>query len=149
VREMLKEMVESCAPSGCCACSVCSPSTCQMLGRIVLSSTLALTFHIALAFLRVSVTLFQGAYSHTEKHMRSQRMRQKIQVGHYQFYAPRPLAGAAYFRKTRRISWCAQVSLQSVRRRSGCEARKAISATRQCHSRPSSVLASATDHYAC
>ena len=78
--EMLGEMVESCAPSGCRACSVCSPCTCQMLGRIVLPSTLALPFHIALVFLRVSAALLQGAYSHTEKHMRGrgQRMRQKI-----------------------------------------------------------------------
>ena len=45
---MLGEMVESCAPSGCRACSVCSPCTCQMRGRIVLNSTLALPFHIAL-----------------------------------------------------------------------------------------------------
>ena len=50
----------------------------QMLGRIVLPSTLALPFHIALVFLRVSAALLQGAYSHTEKHMRGQRMRQKI-----------------------------------------------------------------------
>ena len=50
----------------------------QILGRIVLSSTLALSFHIALVCLRVSAALFQGAYSHTEKHMRGQRMRQKI-----------------------------------------------------------------------
>jgi len=34
-----------------------------MLGRIVLSSTLALPFHIALVFLRVSVALLQGAYN--------------------------------------------------------------------------------------
>ena len=39
----------------------------QMLGRIVLTSTLALSFHIALVFLRVSASLLQGAYSHTEK----------------------------------------------------------------------------------
>jgi len=50
----------------------------QILGRIVLPSTLALSFHIALVFLRVSAALLQGAYSHTEKHMRGQRMRQKI-----------------------------------------------------------------------
>jgi len=50
----------------------------QMLGRIVLPSTLALSFHIALVFLRVSAALLQGSYSHTEKHMRGQRMRQKI-----------------------------------------------------------------------
>ena len=35
----------------------------QMLGRIVLPSTLALPFHIALVFLRVSAALLQGAYS--------------------------------------------------------------------------------------
>ena len=51
---MLGEMVESCAPSGCRACSVCSPCTCQMLGCIVLPSTLELSFHTALVFLRVS-----------------------------------------------------------------------------------------------
>jgi len=49
-----------------------------MLDRIVLPSTLALSFHIALVFLRVSTALLQGAYSHTEKHMLGQRMRQKI-----------------------------------------------------------------------
>jgi len=38
--------------------------------RIVLSSTLALPFCIALVFLLVSAGLFQGAYSHTGKHMR-------------------------------------------------------------------------------
>jgi len=75
---MLGKMVESCASSGCRACSVCSPCTCQMFGRIVLQSTLALPFHIALVFLRVSATLLQGAYSHTGKHMRGQRIRQKI-----------------------------------------------------------------------
>jgi len=152
VSEMLGEMVESCAPSGCRACAVCSPCTCQMLGRIVLSSTLALPFHIALLFLRVSAALLQGAYSHTGKHMRGQRMRQKIASREGRassVFAPRPLAGAPCFREIRRIAWCAQVSLQSVRHRSGCEARKAVSATRQCHSRPSSVLASAAGHYEC
>ena len=49
-----------------------------MLGRIVLSSTVALSFHIALVFLRVSAVLFQGANSHTEKHTRGQKMRPKI-----------------------------------------------------------------------
>jgi len=39
----------------------------QMLGRIVLPSTIALSFHIALVFLRVSASLRQGAYSHTAK----------------------------------------------------------------------------------
>jgi len=38
-----------------------------MLGRIVFPSTLALPFHIALVFLRVSASRRQGAYSHTEK----------------------------------------------------------------------------------
>ena len=66
--EILREMVESCAPSGCLAYSVRSPCTCQMLGHIVLSSTLALSFHIALVFLRVSATLPQGAYSHRKTH---------------------------------------------------------------------------------
>jgi len=46
--------------------------------RIELSSTLALSFYIALVFLIVSAALFQGAYSKIEKHMRGQRMRQKI-----------------------------------------------------------------------
>jgi len=50
----------------------------QILGRIVLPSTLALSFHIALVYLRVSSALLQGVYSYTEKHMRGQRMRQKI-----------------------------------------------------------------------
>jgi len=149
---MLGEMVESCALSGCCACSVCSPCTCQMLGRIVLPSILVLPFHIALVFLRVSAALLQGAYSHTEKHMHGQRMRQKIASTEGRassVFAPRPLAGAPCFWEIRRIAWCAQVSLQSVRKRSGCEARKAVSATRQCRSLPSSVLASAAGHYAC
>jgi len=43
--------------------------------RIMLSSTLALSFCIALVFLLVSAELTQDAYSHTEKHMRGQRMR--------------------------------------------------------------------------
>jgi len=160
---MLKEMVESCAPSGCRACSVRSPSgcracsvrspyTCQMLGCIVLPSTLALSFHIALVFLRASAALLQGAYSHTEKHLRGQGMRQKIanrEGRASSVFAPHPLAGAPCFREIGRIVWCAQVSLQSVRHRSGCESRKAVSATRQCHSWPSSVLASAAGHYAC
>ena len=46
--------------------------------RIVLSSTLALSFYIALVFLLVSAALLQGAYSQIEKHMRGQRMCQKI-----------------------------------------------------------------------
>jgi len=46
--------------------------------RIVLSSALALSFYIAWAFLLVSTTLLQGAYSKIEKHMRCKRMRQKI-----------------------------------------------------------------------
>ena len=121
----------------------------QMLGRIVLPSTLAWPFHIALVFLRVSAALLQGAYSHTEKHMRGQRMRQKIASRASSVFAPRPLAGGPCFREIRRIAWCAQVSLQSVRHRRGCEARKTVSTTRQCHSRPSSVLTSAAGHYAC
>jgi len=149
---MLGEMVESCALSGCRACSVCSPYTCQMLGRIVLPSILVLSFYIALVFLRVSAALLQGAYSHTEKYMRGQRMRQKIASREGRatsVFAPRPLVGAPCFWEIRRIAWCAQVSLQSVRHRSGCEARKAVSVTRQCHSLPSSVLASAAGHYTC
>jgi len=46
--------------------------------RIVLSSTLALSFYIALVFLLVSAALLQGAYSKIGKNMRGQRMRQKI-----------------------------------------------------------------------
>ena len=46
--------------------------------RIVLSSTLVLSFYIALVFILVSAALLQGAYSKIEKHMRGQRMRQKI-----------------------------------------------------------------------
>jgi len=44
----------------------------------VLSSTLALSFCIALVFLLVSAEQLQGAYSHTGKHMRGPRMRHKI-----------------------------------------------------------------------
>ena len=146
--EMLGEMVESCAPSSCRACYVRSPCTCQMLGCIVLPSTLALPFHIALVSLRVSAALLQGAYSHTEKHMRGQRMRQKI-ASREGRASPRPLAGAPCFQEIGRIACCAQVSLQSVRHRNRCEARKAVSATKQCHSLPSSVLALAASHFAC
>jgi len=152
VPEMLGEMDESCALSGCRACSVCSPCTCQMLGSIVLPSILVLSFHIALVFLRVSAPLLQGAYSHTEKHMCGQRMRLKIVSREWRtssVFAPRPLAGAPYFWEIRRIAWCVQVCLQSARHRSGCEAHKTVSATRQCHSLPSSVLLSAAGHYAC
>jgi len=130
--------------------SVCR--TCQMLDGIVLPSILVLPFHIALVFLRSSAALLQGAYSHTEKHMRGQRMRQKIASREGRVssvFAPRTLAGAPCFWEIRRIAWCLQVCLQIVRHRSGCEARKAVSATRQCHSLPSSVLASAAGHYAC
>ena len=100
----------------------------------------------------VSVVLFQGAYSHTGKHVRGQRMRQKIgnrEGRASSVFAPRPLAGAPCFREIRRIAWCTQVSLQSLRHRSGCEVRKQVSPTRQCHSRPSSVLPSAAGHYEC
>jgi len=91
-------------------------------------------------------------HTHTEKHMRGQRKRQKIvsREGRVSsVFAPRPLAGAPYFWEIRRITWCAQVSLQSVSHRSGCEVRKSVSATRQCHNLPSSVLTSAAGHYAC
>jgi len=124
----------------------------RVLGRVVLRSALALPFHIALVFLPVSAVLLQGAYSHTEKHMRGQRMRQKIASREGRtssVFAPYPLADAPCFREIGRMAFCAQVSLQSVRHRSGCEARKAASATRQCHSQPFSVLASAAGHYAC
>ena len=46
--------------------------------RILLSSALALSFYIAWVFLFVSVALLQGVYSKIEKHVRGQRMRQKI-----------------------------------------------------------------------
>jgi len=46
--------------------------------RIVLSSALALSFYIAWIFLLVSAALLQYTYSKIEKHMRGQRMRQKI-----------------------------------------------------------------------
>ena len=149
---MLGEMVEPCAPSGCRACSVCLPCTCQMFGCIVLPSTLALPFSIVLVFLLVSVALLQGAYSHTEKRMRGQRMRHKIASREGRassVLAPRPLAGSPCFWEMGRMAWCAQASLQSIRHRSRCEARKAASATRQCRSQPSSVLASTAGHYAC
>ena len=71
-----------------------------MLGRIVLPSIFVLSFHFALIFLRVSVVLPQGVYSHTEKHMRGQRMRQKIvsrEGRTLSVFEPRPLAGAPYF----------------------------------------------------
>jgi len=119
---------------------------------VVIHSCVTVPFHIALVFLRVSAPLLQGAYSHTEKHMRGQRMRQKIASREGRassVFAPRPLAGAPCFWEIRRIAWCVQVCLQSIRHRSGCEVRKAVSATRQCHSLPSSVLASAAGHYAC
>jgi len=67
----------------------------QILGRIVLPSTLALSFHIALVCLRVSAALFQSAYSHTEKHMRGQRMRQKIASRTSSVFANRSRQGAA------------------------------------------------------
>jgi len=46
--------------------------------RIVLSSTLALSFCIALVFLLVLAALLQGVYSPKKKHMHGQRMRHKI-----------------------------------------------------------------------
>jgi len=67
----------------------------QMLGRIVLQSTLALSFHIALVFLRVSAALLQGAYSHTKKRMRDQRMRQKIATRASSVFASSSSQGAA------------------------------------------------------
>ena len=67
----------------------------QMLGRIVLPSTLALSLHIALVFLRVSAALLQGVYSHTEKHMRGQRMRQKIASRTSSVFASTNRQGAA------------------------------------------------------
>ena len=62
---------------------------------VVLSSTLALPFHIALVFLRVSAALFQGAYSRTEKQMRGQRMRQKITSRTSSVFASNSRQGAA------------------------------------------------------
>jgi len=87
---------------------------------------------ILLVFLIVSAALLQGAYSHTEKYMRAQRMRHKIASREEKassVLAPRPLAGSPCFREIGRMAWCAQVSLQSIRHRSRCEARKAASAT--------------------
>ena len=69
--------------------------------------------------------------------------------GHHWFFTPCPLTGATCFREIGRMSWSAQVSLQSVRHRIGCETCKSVSVTRQCHSQLSSVLSSAVDHYAC
>ena len=50
--------------------------------RIVLSSTFALSFYIALVFLLVSAALVQGAYSKIEKNMCGQRM-QAEKGGHH------------------------------------------------------------------
>jgi len=105
--------------------------------RIVLPSTLALPFRIALVFVLVSAAVLQGAYSHAEKHMHVQRMRHKIASREGKassVLASRPLAGSTCFREISRMAWCAQGSLQRIRHRSRCEARKAASATRQCHS---------------
>ena len=73
----------------------------QMFDRIVLSSTLALPFHIALVFLRVSASLLQGAYSRTEKHMRGQRMRQNISSRASSVFASNSRQGAAVERALR------------------------------------------------
>ena len=113
---------------------------------------LASPFSIALVFLLVLAALFQGAYSHTEKQMHGQRIRHKIarrEGRASSVLTPSPLSSSPYFRKIGRMAWCAQVSLQSIRHRSRCEARKAALATRQCHSRPSSVLASTAGHHTC
>ena len=125
--------------------SVRHASVTEVLGCFVLPSTLALPFRIALVFVLVSAAVLQGAYSHAEKHMHVQRMRHKIASREGRAssaLASRPLAGSTCFREISRMAWCAQGSLQSVRQRSRCEARKAASATRQCHSWPSKVLAS-------
>jgi len=69
---------------------------------IVLPSTLALPFRIVLVFLLVSAALLQGTYSHTEKHMRGQRMRHKIASREGRassVLAPRPLEGSPCFRE--------------------------------------------------
>ena len=55
----------------------------------------ALPFHIALVCLRVSAALLQGAYSHTEKHMRGQRIRQKMAIRTSSVFASRNREGAA------------------------------------------------------
>jgi len=68
--------------------------------RVVLSSTLALPFCIVLVFHLVSAALLQGVYSHTEKHMRGQRMRHKIvsREGRVSsVLAPHPLEGSLCF----------------------------------------------------
>ena len=125
---------------GCLTVRASWNSILMQQSRLVLPSTLALPFLIALVFLLVSAALLHGAYSHTEIHMHSQRMRHKIASREGEassVLAPRPLSGSPCFREIGRMAWCAQVSLQSIRHRSRCEARKAASATRQCHSRPS------------
>ena len=81
----------------------------QMLGRTVLPSPLALPFHIALVFLRVSAALLQGAYSHTEKHMRGQRMRQKIASRTSSVFASSNRQGAVVERACRRSSGALRV----------------------------------------
>ena len=62
---------------------------------VLCCSTLALPFHIALVFLRVLAALLQGAYSHTEKHMRGQRMRPKIASRASSVFASSSRQGAA------------------------------------------------------
>jgi len=69
---------------------------------VILSSTLALPFCIALVFLLMSAGLLQGAYSHTGKHMRGQRMRHKIanrEGRASSVLAPRSLAGSPSFQE--------------------------------------------------
>ena len=92
----------------------------QILGRIVLSSTLALPFHIALVFLRVSATLLQGAYSHTEKHMRGQRMRQKIASRVSSVFASSSRQGAGVERA------CAPVYMYAGKVRVQCQCQRTI-----------------------
>ena len=78
-----------------------------MLGRNVLPSTLALPFHIALVFLRVSASLRQGAYSQ-KKHMRGQRMSEKIARRASSVFASSSRQGTAVERA------CAAACIQAV-----------------------------------
>ena len=123
---------------------------------LVLPSPLALPFLIALASLcavaclLVSAALFQGAYSQTETHMHGKRVRHKSREGRASsVVAPCPLSGSLCLLEIGRMAWCAQGSFQSERHSSRCEAHKSASATRQCRSRPSGVLASSASHYSC
>jgi len=66
-----------------------------MIGRIVLSSTLALSFHIALVFLRVSKVLLQGTYSQ-KIHAWSENASENSKQGIISFCTP-PSGGRPMF----------------------------------------------------